>query len=49
VWVERDAEPTDAHGVHCAVKARSGQVEHVEDGVYPSSSVRLAALECLSQ
>jgi hypothetical protein len=27
--VERVAEPTDAHGVRCTVRARTGQVEHV--------------------
>jgi hypothetical protein len=47
--VEHAAEPTDAHDVRCAVRASPGQVEHVEDGVCPSSSIRLAALECLSQ
>jgi hypothetical protein len=43
------AEPTDARGVCCTVKAHPGQVEHVEDGACLSSSVSLTALECLSQ
>jgi hypothetical protein len=47
--VEHAVEPTDACGVRRTVRACLGQVEHVEDGVYPSSSIRLAALECLSQ
>lgn len=47
--VERAAEPTKARGVRCTVRARPGQVKHMEDGVCPSSSIRLAALDCLSQ
>jgi hypothetical protein len=46
--MERAVEPIDARGVRCAVRARPGQVEHVADGICPSSSVRLAALDCLS-
>jgi hypothetical protein len=47
--VERAPEPIDAHGVRCAVRARPGQVEHVEDGVCLSSSICLASVECISQ
>jgi hypothetical protein len=48
--VERAAKPTDTRGMRCAaVRVCPRQVKHVEDGICPSSSVDLVALESLSQ
>jgi hypothetical protein len=47
--VERTVEPTGAPGMRGAVRARSAQVEHVEDRFFPCPSTCLAALACLSR
>jgi hypothetical protein len=46
--VEHAIEPTRARGVRDTVRARSAEVEHVEDRFYSCPSACLAALECLS-